>query len=59
MCVDDHPHYRNKMGRIAELFGMSDNLLMTSACLDDGSFDACFDALLDNPSAPSARWLVC
>lgn len=47
------------MRRIAELFGMSDNLLMTSACLDDGSLDACFDALLDNPSAPSARWLVC
>lgn len=54
MCVDDHPHYGNKMRRIVELFGMSENLLMTSACLDDGPFDARFDALLENPSAPQA-----
>lgn len=51
MCVDDHPHYGNKMRRIVELFGMSENLLMTSACLDDGPFDARFDALLENPRA--------
>ena len=40
------------MRRIAELFGMFENLLMTSACLDDGSFDARFDALPESPSAP-------
>lgn len=54
MCVDDHPHYRNKMRRIAEVFGMSDNLLMASSCLDDGSFDARFAELLSAPSAPVA-----
>ncbi|QWT17565.1 polysaccharide pyruvyl transferase family protein [Collinsella sp. zg1085] len=53
MCVDDHPHYRNKMRRIAEVFGMSDNLLMASTCLDDGSFDARFGALLEAPVTPS------
>ena len=62
MCVDDHPHYGNKMRRIVEVFGMSENLLMTSACLDDGPFDARFDALLENPSAPKrpmACLLIC
>lgn len=54
MCVDDHPHYRNKMRRIAEVFGMSDNLLMASSCLDDGSFDARFAELLSAPSVPAA-----
>lgn len=53
MCVDDHPHYRNKMRRIAEVFGMSDNLLMASSCLVDGSFDARFGALLSTCQAPA------
>ncbi|TXF37846.1 hypothetical protein E4J93_02300 [Collinsella sp. BA40] len=52
MCVDDHPHYRNKMRRIAEVFGMSNNLLMASTCLDDGSFDARFGEMLSEPAIP-------
>lgn len=54
MCVDDHPHYRNKMRRIAEVFDMSENLLMASTCLDDGSFEDRFDTLLTSGSAPQA-----
>ena len=54
MRVDDQPHYRNKIRCIAGLFAMSENLLMTSARLDDESFDVRFDALLENPSVPQA-----
>lgn len=52
ICVDDHPHYKNKMRHIAELFGMSDGLLMASTCLDDGSFDERFAALLEGYLVP-------
>lgn len=54
MCVDGHPHYRNKMRHIAEVFGMADYLLMTSTCLDDGSFDAGFASLLEGECVPKA-----
>ena len=52
MCVDGHPHYRNKMRHIADLFGMSEYLLMVSTCLDDGSFDAGFASLLEGGCVP-------
>lgn len=52
MCVDGHPHYRNKMQHIAELFGMEKGLLMSSTCLDDGSFDQGFSSLLAGSMIP-------
>ena len=40
------------MRHIAELFGMSDGLLMASSCLDDGTFDERFAALLEGHLVP-------
>lgn len=53
VCVDRHPHYRNKMRHVAELFRSSDNFLLCSTCLDDGTFDERFTRMFDEPLRPT------
>lgn len=52
MCVNSHPHYRNKMRHLAELFSAERNLVECSSTEDDGALRSHFVDMLEKPVRP-------